>query len=289
MDIWQKLDIAFEDLIINVNYMKIIKEGYQQDHGKKTSKSLGCGELGFCKRKIIIENVFGIRSETNGEMVHGSIQHESFQKREIVLPLVNAIYEHLASKPELCKKLGIDYDKITKGTSIINVYIENRVEEEIKPGRYLRGLVDIETDDFIIEIKTTNKDQKRWKQYQDEIGAYEELQENNYAGLRKKKLGFILKFNFRMYSSKANSDLKISKMWSYLYPVLFDEELFEMTKVLCRELFDAMDTEDGWVNIIGPEFPWECGYCDERTKDICRSKGRENIILKEEFEKGIIE
>jgi len=234
------------EIIVDVNVFDIIQKAYEEHFNRRKNK-LGCSELPFCPRKIIISRLYNIPFENKMIMLHGKIHHAVIQQPNVLRELVKTLYQQLNIK-----------------NSKINVTTEKYLIHELLPGKFLEAHVDIDISDFLIEIKTTARPLKYWAK---ELSEYHVIQLNTYLGLTKKQLGFILLINLRAYFSDIIDFNDVWNKYGCFLPVKFNQELFENTLEKAKKMFILM--KHGDFNIKGPVYEWECRYCPKQIQEIC--------------------
>jgi len=187
------------------------------------------------------------------KMLHGKIHHAVVQQPRVLTQLIQS----------LVKQLNITDD--------INVKIEKYLLHELLPGKYLEGHIDVYTNAFLIEIKTTAALLKYWSK---DLVDYHLIQLNTYLGLTKQKLGFILLINLRAYFSDVTDFNDVWNKYGCILPVHFDQELFDNTLAKAKSMFQEM--ERGSFSLPGPEFQWECKYCSKEIQEFCYQERKKN-------------
>lgn len=231
--------------IIDVNVFEIIQKAYDEKFNRRTKK-IGCSELPFCARKTIISRLYKIPIQTNMKMLHGKIHHAVIQEPKILTNLISSIYQQLAIKKKE-----------------INIKPEKLLVREIIPGKFIEGHIDIFTDDFLIEIKTTSVPME----YSKEIATFYYVQTNTYLGLVNLNLGFILRINLRAFQSDMTNFNDVWKKYGCIVPVHFNQELYDKTMEKVIQMFKLMDNDS--YQIEGPCYSWECKTCRKKIKEIC--------------------
>jgi len=230
---------------VDVNIFELVQKVYDKNFNREKNK-IGCSELPHCARKTIISRLFNIPSKTNMKMLHGKIHHSIIQEPKILSNLISSIYQQLAIKKKE-----------------INVITEKHLIYEILPGKFLEGHVDIFTDDFLFEIKTTSVP----LEYSKEIVLFYYVQTNTYLKLVNLTLGFILCINLRAFQSDMTNLSNIWKKYGYIIPIHFNQELYNKTIEKAILMFKFIDQNE--FHITGPEFKWECKNCSKEIKEIC--------------------
>ena len=259
----------FKRYLINVNVLKIIQD-YYEEHFDRGLNVIGCSAPAYCATSILIKKLFfpGERMG-NMKMLHGKIHHGVIQHPEVLTPLVHGI----------CDELGFDKSKV-------RITPELTFRVEIKPNKpytgllkgkktYMEGHIDVYTNFFLIEIKTTSM---KLEYFANQIAAAHYIQANAYVGHSKPKtddenkinLAYLLSINLRAFQSQIKDIEDISKKYVKWYPIILNQKIFDATIERVKLLFRMIDQNR--YNLAGPEFPWECKVCDDKIKKICKRK-----------------
>jgi len=242
--------VEIENLNINVNIFEILKDAFEEQFNRRKNK-LGCSEIPFCARKTIISRLYHIPITTNMKMLHGKIHHSIIQKSKVLKRLIESIDKQLEA-----------IFKIYKTNKVIK---EKVISFEILEGRILEGHIDIDTSEYIIEIKTTSIPLKFWSR---KIAPFHYIQANTYLGLEKKQFGFILYINLKAFESQVLDFDEIWKKYACFITIPFDQEIFDLTMEKAKTMFLLMEKES--FDIAGPEFEWECKTCPKEIQEICK-------------------
>lgn len=251
----EKLDTIKGLFNVDINVFEIVQKAYEEHFNRRKNK-LGCSEIAFGGKKIIISRLFNIPFEPNMKMLHGKIHHGVIQQPKILKRLIEAI----------CTQLEI--------TEPVEVIIEKELKYELLSGKFLEGHIDVATSVFLIEIKTTSVPLKYWSK---DIAPFHYIQANTYLGLEKKQFGFILYINLRAFESKV---LDIDEVWNKygcFIPVVFDKEIFDLTLEKTKLIFKLME-EERW-DIECPEYEWECKTCPKEIQTICHGETTNNQVF----------
>jgi len=223
---------------------------YKEDFNRATDPNiLGCSELMFCSRKLAIKKIikFG-EIDTTARMLHGKILHGVVQSKGIL--------------PEILVPMSLNLNHRWRN---LDVEVERHIREEISPGKFLDGHVDVYTNRFLVEIKTTSM---LLEYYTKEVAPFHFAQINLYMGFTGVHDAYILSINTRGLDSKSPKLTDLSRKWTYCVPVTFDQFVFDSLVEKAKSLFDAIDAEVFEV-FEGPEYGWECKYCPKEVKEIC--------------------
>jgi hypothetical protein len=240
--------MIFENINFNedfqINAIEILNEAYTNIF----DRIIGWSELPFCARKIIIKRLYKVETITNPKMLLGSILHATFQAPAVLNPLLTNIFQKLRVKDE-----------------IISILCEKETEHKIQDGRVIKGHIDVYTNLFAIEMKFTNTYVNYWTR---ELTPYYFTQLNGYLGSEKLPFGFLMCINVRMFQATFTTWEALWNKYGYLIPVKFNQELFNASIERANNIFDAIKKRS-FENIEGPEFEWECKYCNSKIREIC--------------------
>lgn len=257
----------FKKYLINVNAFKLIREGYREDFNRGKNV-IGCSSVAFCAAKLLISKLFFPGEfEGNMRMLHGKIHHAVVQNPKVLNPLVYNV----------CDQLGFDKKKV-------RITPELTFRIEIKPNSpytgllkdqktYMEGHIDVYTNFFLIEIKTTDVPLDRYGKH---IASSHYIQTNTYLGHSKPKtddenkvsLAYLLSINLRGYRSDIKNIEDVCRKYERFSPILLNKKIFDKTIERVKLLFRMIDR--GKYNLAGPEHSWECNRCEEKIKKICK-------------------
>ncbi|MFX0023746.1 MAG: hypothetical protein ACFE9S_15575 [Candidatus Hermodarchaeota archaeon] len=240
---------------VDVNIFEIIQKAYDEHFNRRKNK-LGCSEIAFGARKIIISRLFNIPIENNMKMLHGKIHHRVLQTPKILKKIIENIADQLNTHEP------------------VEVIVEKELSYELLPGKLLEGHIDIYTSAFLIEIKTTSIPLKYWAK---DIAPYHYVQLNTYLGLEKQEFGFIIYINLRAFDSKIVDFDEVWNEYGCFIPVVFDKEIFDLTLQKAKIIFELME-EERW-DIDCPEYEWECKTCPKEVQAICKGENNNNQVF----------
>lgn len=235
----------------DLNVLELIKDSL--DSGIKSGKNiLGASAIPYCSRKNIITNMYGVKTFVNNKMVFGMMYEDLIYKPKILKEFIHRLHSKFTIIGEL---------------TIVDTKKSNLWE--FIPDHFIRLHPDIYTNLYSIEIKTTNVYVKEWKR---ELAVYQAAQLNTYLGYYKQPLGFLHKLSQRAFTAKIKQDdFYWDKLWEkygYFLPLRFDEKMFDLTIERAEFLFKQIDL-GSFEGVEGPEFIWECGYCNPLIKEKC--------------------
>ncbi len=249
---------------IDVNVFDIIQEHYKE-HFDRDKNKLGCSELAFCARKTLINRIF-FPGEFIGnmKMLSGKIHHGVIQHPEVLSQIIDSI----------CFQLGITNNLIQVKTEKVLLYEvtkdkyivvpKNGYITDISGYKCIEGHIDVWTDMFLIEIKTTNVPVSA---YNKNIAPYHYIQLNTYLGFSEILLGWVLKIHLQAYISKITDISDIWRKYGVWFPVVFNKEIFDSTIEKAKTIFEMLEKDS--FNLAGPQFEIECSWCDKKIKKIC--------------------
>lgn len=222
----------------DINILKLLDQAYENDF-KRGKDTIGCSSLSSCERSTILKKIHGVKTPSNPKMLMGSIMGVVLAQPTMLEPLISMINE----------SFGI--------TNFTHITTEPVLTYEVLPNRYLQGHVDVNTNHYLIEIKTTWVYVREWVK---EIAKKYFIQANTYCGIQGVKLGFVATLNMRAFMAKFNSWSELWEKYGYFIPFTFNQELFDQTIKKARMMFRHIDANDPNVE-CHPE-SWECNYCE---------------------------
>ena len=236
-----------DDISLGVNIFEFIKKAYDEHFDRKLNM-LGCSELPFGAKKTLISRLFNIPVQMNMKMLHGKIHHAIIQKPEVLESIILSI----------SNQIGLENPPIT------TYEIEKVVSYDFSKNKGIEGHIDVETPNFLIEIKTTSVPLKF---YSKDIAPFHYIQLNTYLGIEKMDLGFLLSINLQAYQSQIINLNDVMRKYAYVVPIEFDQEIFDLTLEKAKTMLDCL--EAGSYEMLCPEYEWECKTCTPEIKKIC--------------------
>jgi hypothetical protein len=249
----------------NFNVLNEVLIPKMDAHIEDRDNAIGSSEISMCARATIIRKLHHIALFLSNKMLFGEM-YESILKQPLIL---KELLYYLHSKFEIAKPLD---PKLTYDT------ICNKEDYwDIGEGMFIRLHPDIYTNLYTIEVKTTWMFQRDFtveKTTADSLLPYQVAQENMYMRFYNQPIGFLHKINGRVFYNKISNDL--DAYWNvawlkycYFMPIYFDEALFNVSlqraKYILGKCFDKE-----FKDVVGPEYAWECNYCDERVRNHCK-------------------
>ncbi|HDI02728.1 MAG TPA: hypothetical protein ENF95_01180 [Candidatus Aenigmarchaeota archaeon] len=213
-------------------------------------------------RKNVLFRRYELEPKNKMRLLAGKMTHRSLQKKAVMERVCRDINKELGY--ETRRAYGHVFVRVESGNFVpFTVEKEKFMMIQVLPGKYIRMHSDISTTLYTIEIKTTTLPLKFWKET---VAPYHIMQLNTYMGFSHHRFGFLWKVDLNFYKSE-------SRRWSYiwnnyfrLYPVMFNQALFNYTLERARDYFKYTELENPG-EIPCPEFPeFECNnecreYC----------------------------
>lgn len=256
-----------------------IKDGFEEDF-KTDINTVGASDLPFGLRKLVIKKREGIQFQGNMKTLAGKMIHYCLQKPEVMEETGNRINEALGLNVE-----G-QFIKLRNGRYIrFELEAEKEQYIEFNPNQFLRLHSDESSEIYTIEIKTTTMPKKMWG----DILPYNLMQLNTYMGFNQNPLGFLWKIDLNFIKSTGKWEYVWNNYFG-LYPIEFNEELFEFTINKGKEYFRCINENVPIQEIPCPEFPeFECKdecnqYCPNQVEKVKIDHFDECIHCKERID-----
>jgi len=231
----------------NVNPFKILMDNFSENFERENEDNvIGSSELGSCARKVVLQKILKRYETTNMKMLRGKIFHATFQKKQLIVDLIKGL------------KKDWNFD-----TEHFRAKVEKEQRYHIGNDKYIEIHEDVGTSEFPIEFKFTSVHLKMWTE---EIADKYLVQMNTYLGIERQPVGVLVIVNLRGFDNKFNSIEETGQKWSFVLPVYFDKELFNLTVSKAKKIFEAIDCADPDHIEHFPEHEWECGKCIVREE-----------------------
>lgn len=227
----------------DINLFHVLNDVYDSKIDRDEN-TIGCSSLSSCARTTIIKKIHGIKTPPNPKMLMGHIMGEALARPKSAFKIIDMINEQFGIK------------------GLIEITAEPVLKYEVAPGKFLEGHIDLNTNLYPIEIKTTWVYVREWVK---EIAARYFIQANAYLGIQKKNVGFVATLNMRAFMAKFHSWKELWEKYGYFIPFYFNQNTFDASIEKVRFIFKQIEKKDPDVE-CHPE-SWECRLCDVR--DLC--------------------
>jgi len=243
----------------DINIFELLNEVYHDDIVREENE-IGCSEVSYCARKTIIKRLKGIKFEGNNKTLIGTLFHSLIQNPKCVEPLIHRIDKKLGQKP----------------TKKAEIQTEKNIRYPLSNDNFLVGHIDIESPNYIVEIKTT---QIFARSFERSITGRYFIQGNLYTSITKKDFGFVTTLNLRAFQNDFKTWDKLWMDYGYILPFRTNELLFNASIEKCNLIFNKLAKND--YDIECHPADWECSKCE--VIELC---GKEMIRCEHTDEKG---
>jgi hypothetical protein len=240
----------------DLNGFQILGDFFGNDFEEHPNE-LGGSDSDKALRQIIDSKINLKESFLTLKKLIGKMVHYFLQQKKSVMAMVKLIYKQTGIK---ATKVRIEAYK----RKCLNCGYEDKHKEEERPradvcpicgcSYFTRHHVDILTDKYVIEIKTSLM---YVRDFERQISNKYAKQTNYYMGAFEPKLGYVLYLNLAAFKNKFTSWDEIWLKYGYCIPMDFNQKMYDKTIKKFKKVVKCIKGKDYYVKCPSSE-TWEC-------------------------------